>query len=284
MILTFPYYDPGGKHNKAFQRQLETLKSTFDAVCVSAIPPTSEDNAEFVQWLEEQGCIVFYNASNTPFGDHSRAALRLATEQAQSQQPIFFGFLGRILFALETEWRTSFLQDIKAHQVSEFLIFERSRAAWDTHPSNYREIEQMVSRMFEFLCGKFIELMPCALILSCSVANTVLSQSISPSYEVWAEWTLLAMKNSVPTTTKKVDWLAYQHPYWEQIEPDILKLEREASREETIKRIKMNMPVAFLMVEDRFKGLSSSVSELQAPHAVGGTVTANPGRRNFVCY
>ncbi|MBL7064717.1 MAG: hypothetical protein ISS49_11020 [Anaerolineae bacterium] len=260
MILTFPYYDPSGKHNKVFQRQLETLRSTFDAICVSAVPPTVEDNAEFVHWLEEQGCIVFHNASNTSGGDRARAALRLATEQAQCQRPIFFGFLGRILFALETEWRTSFLQDIKAYQASEFLIFERSQSAWDTHPSNYREIEQMVSRMFEFLCRKFIELMPCALLLSCSAANTVLSQSISPSYEVWAEWILLAMKNSIPITTKKVDWLAYQHPYWEQVEPDILKQEREASREETVKRIKMNMPVAFLMVEDRFKGLRSSVS------------------------
>lgn len=258
MILTFPYYDPSGKHNQAFQRQLETLRSTFDAICISAIPPTMQDNAEFVDWLEKQGCIVFCNAPNSSGGDHARAALRLATEQAQCQQPLFFGFLGRILFALETEWRTSFLQDIQAYQTSEFLIFERSQPAWDTHPSNYREIEQMVSRMFEFLCGKFIELMPCALLLSCYAANTVLSQSISPSYEVWAEWTLLAMKNRLPVTTTKVDWLAYQHPYWKQVEPDTLKQEREASRAETVKRIKMNMPVAFLIAEDRFKELSSS--------------------------
>jgi hypothetical protein len=253
MILTFLYYDPSGKYNQVFRRQLETLKSTFDAICVSAVAPTAKHNAEFVCWLEEQGCIVFHNAPNTSGGDHARAALRLATEQAQGRQPIFFGFLDRVLFALETAWRTSFLQDIKAYQASEFLIFERSPSAWDTHPSNYREIEQMVSRMFELLCGKFIELMPCALLLSCSVANTVLSQSSSPSYEVWAEWTLLAMKNGIAITTKKVDWLAYQHPYWEQVEPDKLEREREASREETVKRIEMNVPVALLMTEDRFK-------------------------------
>lgn len=258
MILTFPYYDPSGKHNQVFQRQLETLRSTFDAICVSVVAPTVEDNAEFVDWLEKQGCIVCYNAPNTSAGVHARAALQLAAEEAaQAQQPIFFGFLSRLLFTLESEWRMSFLEEIKADQASEFLIFERSRSAWDTHPSNYCEIEQMLSRMFDLLCGKFIELMPSALLLSCSAANTILSQSISPAYEVWAEWTLLAMKNGIPITTKKVNWLVYQHPYWEQVEPDVLKREREASREETVKRIKMNIPVAFMMVEDRFKSLSS---------------------------
>jgi hypothetical protein len=103
MILTFLYYDPSGKHNTAFQRQWEMLRSTFDAVCVSVVAPTAEHNAEFVSWLEEQGCIAFHNAPHTPIGEHSRAALRLATEQAACQQPILFGFLDRILFALETQ-------------------------------------------------------------------------------------------------------------------------------------------------------------------------------------
>lgn len=99
MILTFLYYDPAGKYNTAFQRQWETLQSTFDAVCVSVVAPTAKHNAEFVRWLEAQGC----NALDTSIGKHSRAALRLAMEQAGCQQPILFGFLDRILFALETQ-------------------------------------------------------------------------------------------------------------------------------------------------------------------------------------
>jgi hypothetical protein len=252
MILTFPYYDPNGKYNEAFRRQLHTLQSTFDAVCISVVSPTADENTEFVRWLEGRGCTIFRNESGSPIGDHSRAALRLAIEKSRCQQPIFFGFLGRILFALETEWRARFLQDIEDHRANKFLIFERSLAAWDTHPTNYCEIEKMVSRMFQFLSGRHLELMPCALILSPSAARTVLSQSTSASYEVWAEWTLLAIKNDIPVTTVKVDWLAYQHPYWDQVAPDMLKREREASREETIKRIKMNAPVALMMTEDRF--------------------------------
>ena len=251
MILTFPYHDPDGRYNQTFQRQLANLKSEFDAICVSAVAPTLENNAVFVQYLVDQGCVVFNNAPNTPIGDHSREALRLALSHRQAQRPIFFGFLDRILYAMETNWRTSFVQDLNAYRASDFVVFERSAAAWNTHPSNYREIEGMVSRMFQLLCGRFIELMPCALILNSSMAEAVLSQSTSPSYEVWAEWILLAIKSGIPVTTSQVDWLEYQHPYWERIEPDLRKQERETSGEETLKRIRMNMPVALLLTEDR---------------------------------
>lgn len=255
MILACPYHDPGGRYNQAFQRQLATLRSAVDAICLSVVAPTSEKNAGFVRYLEEQGCAVVINAPNTPIGEHSREALRLALEHGPADRTVFFGFLGRILFALETKWRTSFLQDLQTHRACECMVFERSQAAWRTHPSNYREIEQMVSRMFQLLCGRFIELMPCALILSGSAAATVLGQSTSPSYEIWAEWILLALKNGIPVTTSQVDWLAYQHPHWERIAPDILKQERETSVEETIKRIRMNLPVALLLTEDRFGNL-----------------------------
>ncbi|MBN1811987.1 MAG: hypothetical protein JXA14_09145 [Anaerolineae bacterium] len=258
MVLTFPYYDPNGRYNHAFQRQLKTLQSAFDMVCVSVAPPTGRDNGGFVHYLEAQGCAVFDNPIGATIGDQSREALRLALQHAQAQQPIFFGFLDRILFALETEWRWQFLQDLKVYHTAEFLVFERSQAAWGTHPANYREIEQMVSRMFELLCGRPIELMPCALLLSHNTASSILGQSTSPSHEVWAEWALLAMKNGIPITTRKVDWLAWEHPYWEGIDPDELKHRQEASTDEVIKRIKMNVPVALMLTEERFRNLAPS--------------------------
>jgi hypothetical protein len=258
MVLTFPYYDPAGQYNRAFRRQLDTLRSSFDAVCVSVAPPTGEANADFVRRLEARGCAVFRNPSGATIGDQSREALRLAVERAQEGQPIFFGFLDRILFALETEWRYRFLQDLKVYRIAEFLVFERSDAAWDTHPSNYREIEHMISRILELFCRRSIELMPCALILSHDAARTVLDQSTASDHAVWAEWTLLAMKNGIPVTTQKVDWLAWEHPYWENVDPDELKHDREDGPDEVIKRIKMNVPVASMLTEERFRALAGS--------------------------
>ncbi|MBI4673030.1 MAG: hypothetical protein HY741_15355 [Chloroflexi bacterium] len=257
MVLTFPYYDPSGKYNQALQRQLATLKSSFDGICLSVAPPTSEDNATFIQHLEEQGCFVSHNASGTSHAHHSREALRLAAEHAPTRQPIFFGFMERILFALETEWRTSFLQDLQAYQANEFVVFERSSEAWDTHPANFREIENMLSRMAEFMHGEFLDLMPCAFILSYATANVILNQSVSASTDVWGEWVLLAIKNHVPTTRPKVNWLAWKEAYWEGIEPNELKRQREASQGETIKRIKMNVPAMLMLTEERFKQLQT---------------------------
>jgi hypothetical protein len=258
MILSFPYYDPEGRYNRAFQRQLETLQSAFDAVCVSVASPTGKGNASFVSYLKTQGCGVFDNPAKATIGNQSREALRLALAHAKTGQPIFFGFLDRILFALETEWRWQFLQDLTVYRTVEFLVFERSQSAWDTHPANYREIEQMVSRVFELFCGQSIELMPCALLLSYDAASGILNQSSSPSYEVWAEWTLLAMKNGIPVTTRKVDWLAWEHPHWQGVDPAELKRCREASPDEVVKRIEMNVPVALMLAEGRFRQLGTS--------------------------
>lgn len=198
---------------------------------------------------------MVHNNANLQYGIHSREALRLALENAKPQESIFFGFENRILFALETQWQNSFLQDIRAHHDNDCVIFERSQTAWETHPTNFREIEQMVSRMCELMHGQFYDLMPCAYIFSYSTASTILNQSISASTEVWGEWLLLAIKNGILITRESVDWLAWKDPYWEHIEYEKLKQMREHSQEETIKRIKMNVPSMLMLTEERFQNL-----------------------------
>jgi hypothetical protein len=114
--------------------------------------------------------------------------------------------------------------------------------------------------MFEFLHGKFIELMPCAFIMSYPAASVILSQSVSASFDVWGEWVLLAMKNHIPITTQKVDWLAWKDPYWEHVEPDKLRYHRETSQEEVFKRINMNVPCMLMLTEERFTHLETPMS------------------------
>jgi hypothetical protein len=105
MIFAAPYHDPHGRHNAAFGRQLPTLLATFEKVCLSVTPPTAATNAAMVRFLVEQGCAVVHPAADTSFGEHSRAALRLALQHARDTQTIVFGFLDRTLFVLETAWR-----------------------------------------------------------------------------------------------------------------------------------------------------------------------------------
>jgi hypothetical protein len=256
MILAFPYHDPEGRCNTAFRRQLETLRSFFYKVCIGATPWTISKNAGFCAELEAQGCLLYKNGPDSSIGDHSRTALQLAVEQSRGRQPIFFGFLDRFLFALDTEHRVSFLQDVDRYRTAECMAFERSPAAWRTHPANYAEVERMISRMGELLHGSYMEMSPCAFVLSPTTADLLARSSTVDSWAVWAEWLLLAAKNQVPITIKQVDWLSWEDPYWEQADADALRRAQENNHQEVVKRIQLNAPIALLMTEPRFRDLT----------------------------
>ena len=252
MILAIPYYDPDGRYNACFRQYKDLLLSTFEAICLSVIAPTETRNASFLHELSETGCTLVQTAPEGSFGQPSRDALRCAAKDASSISPVFFGFLDRILFALDTEWRSSFLADLHAFQTHDFCVFERSPAAWATHPSNYREVEQMITQMGHMLWGLSIEWSPGALLMSPSTVQMVLQSSVSPSFAIWGEWILLALTHHIGLTQKSVDWLTWEDPYWEQTDVQALKHRRESSQDETRRRIAWNTPILQLFTEERF--------------------------------
>ena len=158
MILVFPHHDPKGLYNETFRAQLHTLQREFDAVCMSVTAATLENNAKFLRFLKDKGCIVHTSSPDASLGTQARAALQLALDQMTSTGCIFFGFIDRILFALATDFRDRFISDLGTYRRHECVVFERSETAWKTHPSNYREVEQMVSKVFQLLWHKDLEL------------------------------------------------------------------------------------------------------------------------------
>jgi hypothetical protein len=67
---------------------------------------------------------------------------------------------------------------------------------------------------------------------------------------------LLAAKSRIPVTVKRVDWLAWEDPYWQQADADTLKRAQEHNHQEVVKRIQLNAPIALLMTEPRFRDLT----------------------------
>ena len=60
----------------------------------------------------------------------------------------FDGAIDRIAFALQSSHQAGFIQDIQQVMPEDTpLIFQRSEAAWATHPSNYHQLEQMVMQV-----------------------------------------------------------------------------------------------------------------------------------------
>jgi len=253
MYLAFPYHDPQGAFNDALRRQLGHLRTTFDTICVGATPATVSGNAEFLAELRAAGCLIAENGPGTSIGDHSRSALRLAVEQAGPRRPVAFLFLDRFLFAMETELKEPFLADLARYQDQACIVFERSPAAWATHPDNYREVEGMTTRLGELLFGSTVDWCPCALILGANVSRFIVRESNNPTYAVWPEWLLLAAKYGATIASTEVDWLAWEDPFWQQITPQELKHAQENDPLQVVKRIQMHVPMALLMAEPRFR-------------------------------
>jgi hypothetical protein len=263
MIYSFPHHDPDGRFNEPFSRLLDDIMAAFDQVCIGVSPSTAEHNGAFVRHLGERGCGLAYNGPGSPPGDHFRSALRLAALRAQCAECIFYGMIDRVLYAMDTHWKQTFLHDLAAHQDRPFVIYDRTPTAWDTHPANYREIEHMVSRAGKWLYGEYLELGLCAITLGAEVAQDIVEQSVGRSFEVLGEFVLLAIANDIPIAIKAVDWLPWEDPYWEGIDPQVFRRIREESRDETAKRINMMAPFMLMLAEERFRDLKPRVERLR---------------------
>lgn len=255
MILTFPYHDPTGKYNEVFERNIGKLAKHFSKILISATPGTFEKNCCFVSTLEKENFVIFKNDKNSTIGDHFRNALKIAVENSKNEEKILYSFIDRILYILESNLCDSFSKDIQENKSDEFLIFERSQTAWSTHPQNYKYIENTVSEFFKMLSGKFIELNPCAILINKETAKTALDQSTNQTWAVLGEWILSSIKSGVNITTKKVDWLSWEDPFWEKCDLKNYKKQVEGSRDETVKRIKSNLPFLPLLTEERFANI-----------------------------
>lgn len=259
LILAFPYHDPEGINNELFQKTLPILKEIFSDICIGATPPTVAHNALFLKWLEREGCLVVRNAESTNVGDHYRSALRAALNTDNEKVThIFYGFLDRILFALNTEHAHEFKEDILASLQRSITLFERSEAAWSSHPANYAGIEQALNRMGSYLIGHEVELGTCGLCMEKQLAEKIIAQSTATSFSAATEWILLSYLLGCGPFQKKCNWLIWEDPFIEGKDPVALKREREEDVHETMKRLKMNAGFLQILQEDRFKALHSS--------------------------
>jgi len=252
-ILAITHHDPTGKFNNYIKNSLSKLQEIFTHICISTTPPTIEKNGEFLNFLEKSGCIVYKNEIDSNIGDHYRNSLKTACD-IDGNNKIFFGFIDRILFALNNGYSTQFIEDIN-NSATDMVLFERSEKAWQTHPVNYRNIEQTVNKLGSFLVGKEVELATCGFSTYSNIAKKILEQSKADSYSAGAEWILIAFLLGFKPTIKKVDWLSWEDPYIENIPLEQLKSMKETDKYEFIKRLEMNIPFIDLLVQKRFYDL-----------------------------
>lgn len=252
-VFAFPHHDPTGKFNGIFLEQLPELKKIFSDICISATSITMRDNAAFIEKAREAGCEVFGNAEGSFPGDHFRNALRIAIEKHGSSENIFFGNIDRVLFQLVSEHKPAFVTEIAEASFDGFLVYERTAAVWDAYPRAYKEMEKHVTRIGALIFGGEIEYNLCAAMMTGEIAEYLVANSRESFYNVSGEWILLyrSIKGYLPEG-KKVDWLAWEDPYWENTDAATLKAERENDKNETLNRIRGNAQFIPLFYDERF--------------------------------
>jgi hypothetical protein len=244
--IVFPMNDRSGvtfDHLRSFAGDLAGL---FERAYVCITPAVRLEQAEAVAWLEAEPLFhAFTLPDELPVGALFREFYKLAADDAPASQVLHLCFADRLAFTLLSEHRPAFFADVRALDPDRTpLIFQRSRAAWDTHPENYRQIENMVTRTGEFLFGNRLDYAWCHLALKAADLQKCLSLVTRNDLAMVAE-IILPLREKC--RSQEVDWLAWEDPFILDVDQAELKAARENSAAETRKRLSYAIPMLQLL-------------------------------------
>jgi hypothetical protein len=243
--IVLPLPDPQGIFLPHLQHITPILKSTFAQAIINFPPATRQAQPEVVGQIETDPFFVSVEYPESPIGEHFRALYSFAARICPPAQVLHLCYIDRLAFALETGCRSTFLEAMRATSAERTpLIFQRSAAAWDTHPRNYRDIEGMVTRAGEWLFHRTLDFAWCHLAVQAGQLDEILPLTSQPDLSFVAEL-VLAMIDSIHT--QEVDWLAWEDPFILGYDPQRLKTERENSLSETRKRLAYVAPMLHLL-------------------------------------
>lgn len=232
--LIFPYHDPQRKFNTSLEKNIELLKKVFSEILVSATFLTTQDNPEALDFLEKNGCAIFKNAEETQIGDHFRNGLKLFLSNSKSESA-YFGFIDRIVFALESKHKKAFIKDFSEKTANDFTLFARSKKAWETHPKDYYLIEKLLNDTGKILFKKNFDWVWCGIKLNRTTAKLIQEKSFAKDFSIMPEFVLISLSSNLKLENKEVDWQAWEGPFWSKIQNK--KVSKKLSKEEKLFRL-----------------------------------------------
>lgn len=268
-------HDPAGimfPHLKAITSDLQAL---FERVFLTVTAVTQQNSPEHISWLQSDSFFdVTYHAHEVSVGDDFLTLYSHAAAACHPEQVIHLCFIDRVAFALQTEHRVAFMADVQSLTPEDTpLIFQRSAAAWETHPRNYRDLEQMITTVGEWLFGKSLDFAWCHLALQTHQLQQALSHITRRDLAMLSEF-VLALRYSFET--KEVNWLTWEDPFILSCDPQQLKAEREQSVSETRKRLTYVIPMLQLLYataeRDKMINSASTVALAVLYHDPPGTL------------
>jgi hypothetical protein len=247
-VIVMPMHDPDGVMFPHLELITPQLKSFFAQAFVSIPRSTRERQSQHVHRLAAERFFQVVDIQpDMPTGDHFCALYTQAAEFSHPTQVLHLCFSDRVAFALQSHYRDQFIADIQAtHNDRTPLIFQRTRAAWQTHPRNYRDLEGMVTRTGEHLFKKSLDFAWCHLAIQAHHLKEALPNIQHHDMSIEAE---IVLKFIDIIHTKQVNWLEWEDPFIYSCDPQQLKKERENSALETHKRLAYVIPMLQLLDE-----------------------------------
>jgi hypothetical protein len=251
-VIVMPMYDPDGHMFSLLTSIIPTLEEAFDGAFISITPQTQSRQSVYIERLTGNPFFRIVEISEGLLvGKQFYRLYEGAAKACSPDQVMHLCFIDRVAFALSGEYRDQFIQDMKQVRLEETpLIFHRSARAWETHPANYRELELMVSRVGEFLFGRHLDFCWCHMAIRAGDLLSVLPQIQASDLSMAAE---LVLRIRGRARTKEVDWLAWEDPFIVSRDERSLRMEREESTGETLKRLSYVVPMLRLLYEEGSK-------------------------------
>ena len=239
----FPIHDPDGRLLVRLPGLLPDLKAAFEAAFVLPSPQTRAAQPEAMRLLEADPFFQSFTlGGDPPVGDQFAFLYRRAIQASPGERLLHLCFLDRLAFALGTRHRARFLADMASLTPDGApRIYQRSAAAWDSHPRNYREIEGFVTAVGQLLFGRALDYAWCHVAFTAAQLEQALSGVRNHDLSMVAEL-ILPFRETIHI--QEVDWLAWEDPFVLGRDPAALRAEREASAAETGKRLAYALPMA----------------------------------------
>lgn len=223
------------------QSILPDLKKHFDRAYICPPLSTRRQNGHVEQLQADDFFTVFPIDRELQIGEHFARLYRRAAETAPPEQVIHLCYLDRLAFALEGGYRDVFLADIEALSSEDIpLIFQRSQAAWETHPQNYRRLEGTVTTVGYNLFGRELDYAWCHIAVRAAQLREIMPRVKNPDLSMVAEM-IFHLQEDIHT--RAVDWLAWEDPFLLGQDPNVLRQERENNLAETNKRLNYVLPM-----------------------------------------
>ncbi|MBN1217854.1 MAG: hypothetical protein JXM69_02910 [Anaerolineae bacterium] len=246
--IVFPFHDADGLMFAHLETITPQLKELFAQAFVSISPLTQQTQMERINQLKaDEFFRLNFNEPNTMIGDHFLAVYQNAVTHSSPEKMLHLCTIDRVVFALQSEHKEQFVTDIKGASNEDVpVLFQRSQAAWETHPRNYREIEHLAIRAGEILFNQSLDFVWCHLVIQSGQLKEILPHVKHHDLRVVVEMILL-LKDKLQT--KEVDWLAWEDPFIFSRDLDEMKAEFENSRQEDRKRLQYTIASLQLLFE-----------------------------------